>query len=83
MNFVRTTLNSNMLINIINLPEELKNQEVEVIILPLIEKDVTLQNTNIEKLEGALSKYKNQNLIKYESTIWNKVVKQKYGNSWC
>ena len=38
MQFVRTIVESNRLENIVDIPEEFKNQKVELLILPLLEK---------------------------------------------
>jgi hypothetical protein len=34
-----------------------------------------------KSLQGALKKYKNEELINQENTIWEKVVKDKYKNN--
>ena len=55
MNFVRTIVNSDSLEKLVNLPDDLKHQEVEVLIFP-IEKSLkkTKREFNPEDYEGIL-----------------------------
>jgi hypothetical protein len=79
MSYIRKITNSDELSKIIDIPEDLKNKKVEVIILPYDENNN--KKTNKKSLQGSLKKYKNEELIKEENTIWEKVVKDKYENS--
>ncbi|KYO66124.1 hypothetical protein [Thermovenabulum gondwanense] len=78
MNFIKTVINSNKLSGIIDIPNELKNKVVEVIILPLADAP---ENKNIRKLKGALKKYKNPELINLEKEAWQKAVEEKHEHS--
>lgn len=75
MDFVRTVINSNLLNRIINLPDNLKDKMVEVLILPIEEEKKE------KSLKGALSRYKNTELIEKEGEVWNLLVKEKNENS--
>ncbi len=77
MNFVRKVTNSDVLANIIDIPTELKNKKVEIIILPY-------DNTDIPKyknVKGALSKYKNEELQGKENGAWASATVERYENS--
>lgn len=84
MNFVRKVANSDILANIIDIPEALKNKKVEILILP-IEDDSEEKKviTHSVKAGGSLKKYSNIDLLSEEENIWEKVMKEKYENSWC
>ena len=79
MSYIRKITNSEELSKIIDLLDDLKNKKVEVIILPYEENTKTKKSH--KSLQGALKKYKNENLINEENTAWEKVVKDKYENS--
>ena len=79
MNFIRKVANSDILINIIDLPENLKHKQVEIIVLPVEENQSRLSSSN-KNVRGALSKYKNLSLIKEEGTAWEKAMVEKHEN---
>jgi hypothetical protein len=79
MSYIRKITNSEELSKIIDLPDDLKNKKVEVIILPYEENTKTKKSH--KSLQGSLKKYKNQELINEENTAWEKMVKDKYENS--
>ena len=63
MNFVRKIISSSKLDNIIDIPESLKNRDVELIILPLEVIDRTEKNdTKFDSAKGNLRKYQNKKL---------------------
>lgn len=76
MEFLRVVKNSNDLEKVINIPKELINRKVEVIILPYEDKE---EFVNVEKksIRGALSKYKNVELQFQESEAWSRAVIEK------
>ena len=76
MSYIRKITNSEELSKIIDLPDDLKNKKVEVIILPYEENTKTKKSH--KSLQGSLKKYKNQELINEENTAWEKMVKDKY-----
>ena len=80
MSFVRKITNSDVLADIIDLPKELKNKKVEIIILPY----ENTNNSDILKkksLRGALAKYKNEELREKENEAWPNATVGKYENS--
>ena len=80
MEFLRVIKDSDDLAHVIDIPKELRNRKVEVIIFPY--GDVK-EDTKMRSLRGALSKYKNEALQDRESEAWSKAVEDKYENSWC
>ena len=77
MNYYSEIISSVELENVINIPDELKNRDVELIIIPF-------NNHNISKnksLYGILSKYKNSELIEKENFSWLNQVVEQNGNS--
>lgn len=76
MDFVRKVVNSNVLADIIEIPEQLKNKRVEIIILPYDNVD-NADNVSIRKAKkarGLLQKYRNKELQSLENTAWAKAV---------
>ncbi len=59
MQFVRKVTNSNVLEGIIDIPEELKNKKVEIIVLPY-DDSVHMDIDDIRTVRGASSKYINE-----------------------
>jgi len=60
--FVRQIIDSRLL-DKISLPPSLKNRKVEIIILPINDKDDSFEQKNsIDDFESNLAKYKNPNL---------------------
>lgn len=56
MQFVRTIVESSRLENVITIPKEFRNQKVEVLILPLLEKKrKTKKEFNPDDFEGILN----------------------------
>lgn len=78
MNFVRKITNSDALKHIVDLPEDLRNQDVELIILPIGDpspfKQAIPRSTTAR---GALKQYANLDLIQYEQDAWEKGVQEK------
>ena len=75
MNFVRAVANSDILANIIEIPESLRHKKVEILILPY---ESTIEEENKEqkfkKARGLLEKYKNIELLSQESSAWEKAM---------
>lgn len=81
MNFVRKITHSDTLKDIIDLPENLRNQEVEIIVLPLqtprpFEQLQGLPVISGASVKGALRHYANQNLLQLEKDAWGKGVQE-------
>jgi hypothetical protein len=79
MNFVRKVTNSDALKHIVDLPESLRNQDVELIILPIgdpipLKTPIPVTPT----ARGALKQFANIDLIEYEQDAWAKGVQEKH-----
>ena len=79
MRFVRKIANSDVLAHIIDIPEELKNKQVEIIVLPY--EYVEEQNDASKNARGMLEKYKNEKLQDKENEAWSNAVVEKYADS--
>ncbi|MNG37315.1 hypothetical protein D3C84_1246270 [compost metagenome] len=79
MDFVRKVTNSEYLKHIVDLPENLRNQDVELIILPI--GDRSPLKTPIPATytaRGALRQFANPDLLQYEQDAWAKGVQEKH-----
>jgi hypothetical protein len=79
MDIVRFVTNSDHLKEIVQLPENMLHQQLEVIILPV--GDSTRGSGNSQKhfaARGSLSKYANEQFRSVESEAWHKAVEEKY-----
>lgn len=54
MNFVRTIINSDKLKKIVNIPDEMKHQNVELLILPIDKNKESTLNFNPDEYRGTL-----------------------------
>ncbi|HIW33320.1 MAG TPA: hypothetical protein IAA29_11095 [Candidatus Paenibacillus intestinavium] len=79
MNFVRKITNSDALKHIVDLPENLQNQDVELIILPIGDHS-SFQYTapSSPTARGALKQYAKLDLLQYEQDAWAKGVQEKH-----
>ena len=84
MEFVRQVIDSNALDKIF-LPQNLKNRKVEIIILPVDEKEhlqkQVKKEKSIDEFVGMLAKYKNPKLIHLEKSAWAQAMVDKYGTN--
>lgn len=83
MSFVRKITHSDTLKDIIDLPENLLNQDVEIIILPLqtprpFEQIQGFPTISGASVKGALRHYANQNLVELEKDAWGKGAQEKH-----
>jgi hypothetical protein len=79
MNFIRKVTNSDALKHIVDLPDSLRNQDVELIILPLGDQSSSKQTLpSSHTARGALKQYANADLIQYEQDAWEKGVQEKH-----
>ena len=78
MDYIHQIVDSDILADLFNLPATLKGRMVEVIILPVPEKQ-ELGNQK-KSAFGCLKKYANQSLISKENEAWEQAVKEKYEN---
>lgn len=80
MENLKKVTNSNILEDIFDIPENLRNKKVVITISSYDEKkdkDIPRMKT----LRGALSKYKNDNLREEEENAWAMAVQEKHENS--
>ena len=75
MDFVRQIIDSSLL-DMISLPQSLKNRRVEIIVLPLSEPE---DEISADDFAGALSKYANTDLIELEKGAWANAMEEKHG----
>jgi hypothetical protein len=79
MNFIRKITNSDALKHIVDLPDNLRNQDVELIILPLGDHSPSKQALpSSYAARGSLKQYANADLIQYEQDAWEKGVQEKH-----
>lgn len=78
MSFYRKIIDSDLLNNIIDLPAQLKNKQIEMILLPIT--DNTPLSKNNKGARGMLEKYKDVSLLKQEGTAWGDAIEEKYEN---
>ncbi|KUO73690.1 MAG: hypothetical protein APF81_01935 [Desulfosporosinus sp. BRH_c37] len=82
MNFIRKVANSNILADVIDLPENLRNREVEILIFPLENRNTKESKDRKPKsARGLLEKYKNVDLKNLENGAWARAVVDQYENS--
>ena len=82
MEFVRTTISSEKLAGIIDIPESLQYRLVEILILPCEEKDMQIPiDETSNKAKGILAAYKNLDLIKDEEKAFEKAMVSKHENN--
>ncbi|MFS0725239.1 hypothetical protein [Paenibacillus sp. 1P07SE] len=79
MNFVRKVTNSDALKHIVDLPESLRNTDVELIILPLGDSSTHKSQTpGMPTAKGSLKQFANPDLIQFEQEAWEKGVQEKH-----
>ncbi len=78
MDFVRVVTNSDLLKDVVNLPESLLHQQVEVIILPLSNQSYAENiGSQISNVGGSLRAYANDLLREKEADAWGESVEDK------
>ena len=82
MEAIRTTMNSARLVPIIDLPDALRNREVEVIVLSSSTISEMEEPDNgesrIESFMGILKEYANPTLRELEEGAWERAAIEKY-----
>lgn len=82
MNFVRKVANSNILASIIDIPENLKNRKVEILIFPYEGERVEASiGQKTKSARDLLERYKDKELQALESGVWARVAVDRYENS--
>lgn len=74
MEFIRKVVNGTDLINVIDMPKSLINKKVEILILPIEEKQKKIKRK--KSIAGFLAKYANPSLIEKEGDIWLEEAKE-------
>jgi len=77
MEAVREIIDADSLMPVIALPDYMKNQKVEVIVLS-ISPETTRKP--VKSMKGFLREYANPALIEKEKDAWGIAVKEKYGH---
>ena len=77
MEIIKKVTDSSALNGIFDIPESMKNKKVLVTLVPYIEKN----NSELRKLKGTLSGYKNIDLIEKEKNAWADSLVDRYENS--
>lgn len=75
MQVVRKILKGTELKNVIDIPSNLINKKLELLIIP-IEDEQKRKRKNKKSLSGFLAEYANTNLISKESDVWYEEAKE-------
>jgi hypothetical protein len=75
---IRKIIDSELLESFMELPEQMTNCKVEIIVLPVSKTETHVSNTH--SMKGFLKNYANPALIEQEKTAWEINVKEKYDN---
>ena len=81
LKFVREVANSDVLTGIIDIPAELKNKTVEIIVLPYDTEKEDKEKQQVNKARGILENYKNERLKDKENEAWGETAVERYENS--
>lgn len=79
MEVVRKVINSDLLLNIVDIPENLRNKKVEILIRPLA-TEKSLEKNKLP-VKGMLEKYKNIEMLGREAEAWPEAVREKYDDN--
>lgn len=74
MEFVRKVVNGTDLVDVIDIPNSLINKKLEVLVLPIEEKQK--KSKKKKSIAGFLAQYANPNLIEKEENIWLEEAKE-------
>ncbi|MDR3367248.1 MAG: hypothetical protein LBO71_09840 [Prevotellaceae bacterium] len=78
---VRTIMHAQQLSSVMQLPLQMQNGKVEVIVLPVVEAKEALEAFRATgSMKGCLRQYANPALAEQEKNAWAINVKEKYGN---
>lgn len=81
MDYLRQTVDSNLLREVFDLPVSLQNRRVEVIILPAFTEATAKSKKSNESAFGCLNKYANEELIPKEKDAWQRAMVEKHEDS--
>ena len=74
MEAIRKILDAERILPIIDLPDHMRNRQVEVIILPVDEE----KGSSGKSMKGFLRRYANPDFIALEKQAWAEVVEEQY-----
>lgn len=74
MTFVREVIDGSKIANIIDMPIELKNRKVEILIFPIANTEKEKKKSNLGSLYGKYANYANPELRKKEDAAWREAV---------
>lgn len=66
---------------IIRIPKKFKKFNAKRLKVQIELDEIEKKKNKVVNVKGALSRYKNPELIKYEKRAWSKAIKEKYENS--
>jgi hypothetical protein len=66
---------------IIRIPKRFKKFNAKKLRVQIEFDEIKMRNNKTVNVKGALSRFKNTNLIKFEKSAWSKAVKENYENS--
>ncbi|KAA6299837.1 MAG: hypothetical protein EZS26_004028 [Candidatus Ordinivivax streblomastigis] len=78
MEAIREIVNTEQLMSVINIPVQMQNTQVEVIILPLSKPQPVVHNA--ASMMGCLKQYANPAFIDQEKSAWQQHLQEKHGN---
>ena len=82
METVRAVMDSERLVPIIELPDNLRHREVEVIVIAHVANVMPEKYFPPENgIKGLLKQYANPALVEQEKTAWETAIQEKYGES--
>jgi len=78
MEAVRKIVSAELIKPVIDLPWASKDMQVEVIVFPFTEQQVTHNEGNVKRLKGCLKQYANPSLHEMEKYAWENHIVEKY-----
>jgi len=80
MEVVRKIVSADLLSSFIDLPWARRGIEVELIVIPQVEKKTRKQKISAKSLKGCLKEYANPALWEKEEQAWEDNILEKYGH---
>jgi len=80
MEVIRKIISADLLLPIIDLPWAHRDMQVELIVIPQVEKTSCKRDVSAKSLKGCLKEYANPTLWEKEQHAWEKNILEKYGH---
>jgi len=80
MEVVRKIVNADLLSSFIDLPWARRGMQVELIVIPQVEKTSRQREVSVKSLKGCLKEYANPALWEKEQHAWEDNILEKYGH---